>query len=97
MCIRDRSADIPDRIEFGQTQLSGGYRMEIKIPLAYMGYDRSNGGRFGIDIHINDDDDGGGRDGKLAWFATEDVSWERPSAFGEAWLLDRAVYLPAVR
>ena len=43
------------------------------------------------------DDDGGGRDGKLAWFATEDVSWERPSAFGEAWLLDRAVYLPAVR
>lgn len=95
--IGGTSAALPAGVELGQTQISGGYRMEIKLPLAFMGYDPANSGRFGFDIHINDDDDGAGRDGKLGWFATTDNSWERPDAFGPALLMDKVVYLPAVR
>ncbi len=95
--IGGASADLPAGVQLGQTAFNGGYRMEIKIPLAVMGYDAANAGRFGFDIHINDDDDGNGRDGKLSWFATTDNSWQRPDAFGPALLMDKAVYLPAVR
>ena len=85
---------MPSSLEFGQTQTANGYVIEIKIPLGTMGYQRSNGGRFGIDIHINDDDDGGGRDGKVGWFATVDDSWQRPASFGVGYLMDQVVYLP---
>jgi hypothetical protein len=46
---------------------------------------------FGLEVHINDDDDGGDREGKMAWFATEvlgDVAWDRPDAFANVRLGD---------
>ena len=91
------SAEMPSSLTFNQRIAGGGYVMEIKIPLAVMGYDRSNGGRFGFDIHINDDDDTGGRDGKVSWFATVDDSWQRPASFGVGYPMDRVVYLPIIR
>jgi hypothetical protein len=44
------------------------------------------GQRFGFDIHINDDDDGGDRDTKWGWYAPtgNDSSWQNPSLFGQA-------------
>ena len=37
---------------------------------------------------INDDDNGGGRDGKLAWNATADDAWQNPSLLGTGILAD---------
>ncbi|MEM8861291.1 MAG: glycosyl hydrolase, partial [Chloroflexota bacterium] len=67
-----------------------GYVLELAIPLADLGIT----GPFGFDVHINEDDDGNGRDQKLAWYAEEDVSWERPEAFGLAYVLRQNVILP---
>lgn len=61
---------------------NGGYRMEIAIPWSTIGTNPMPGGLVGIDVHINDDDDGGNREGKLATFATVDDAWDKPSSFG---------------
>jgi len=44
---------------------------------------------FGIDVHINDDDDGGDRNAKWAWYAPigNDNSWRDPSLFGQGILV----------
>ena len=42
------------------------------------------GKKIGLDVHVNDDDDGGDRDTKIMWFGTRDIAWQQPSAFGTA-------------
>jgi len=57
---------------------------EIEINMASVGLNIEE--RFGLDVQINDDDDGGDRDSKWAWFAPayQDESWNNPSLFGTA-------------
>jgi len=51
---------------------------EIEVNMASIGLNLEE--RFGLDVQINDDD-GGDRDSKLAWFAppNQDESWKNPS------------------
>jgi len=64
----------------------GGYRIEIKLPWTTLRARAPKAGGspqlLGIDVHINDDDDGGARDTKIAWFARKDNSYEMPRRFG---------------
>lgn len=59
---------------------------EIKIPLSELGI--SIGSPFGIEIQINDDDDGGDRDSKWGWVhpartdTDTDMTWQNPSFMG---------------
>ncbi len=57
---------------------------EISVNLASIGLRPEQ--RFGLDVQINDDDDGGLRDSKWAWYAPsyQDESWNNPSLFGTA-------------
>jgi len=57
---------------------------EIEVNMASIGLNVEE--RFGMDVQINDDDDGGDRDAKWAWFAPafQDESWNNPSLFGTA-------------
>ena len=57
---------------------------EISVSLSSIGLSPEE--RFGLDVQINDDDDGGDRDSKWAWFAPsyQDNSWNNPSLFGTA-------------
>jgi len=57
---------------------------EIEINLESIGLNIEE--RFGLDVQINDDNDGGDRDAKWAWFAPafQDESWKNPSLFGTA-------------
>jgi len=57
---------------------------EISVNLASIGLRPEE--RFGLDVQINEDDDGGARDAKWAWFspANQDESWKSPSLFGTA-------------
>jgi len=57
---------------------------EIRIRMSSVGM--PVGSKFGLDIHINDDDDSGDRDTKWAWYAPtgNDNSWLNPSLFGQA-------------
>jgi hypothetical protein len=64
--------------------ISGGYRLEIRVPWSTLGVTPAGDGLIGTDVQVNDDDDGGSRDSKKAWFATNDNSWQDPSLFGTA-------------
>lgn len=64
---------------------ANGYTVEVKLPWSTLGQGSvAVGALLGLDVHINDDDDGGSRDGKRAWFNTLDTSWQNPSTFATA-------------
>ncbi len=76
------SAPVPAGAEFEIAEADGGYRLEVKLPLAGLGITPGYGRLFGLDVQVCDDDDGGARDAKIAWFATADTSSQHPNVFG---------------
>ncbi|WP_211208929.1 glycoside hydrolase family 11 protein, partial [Cytophaga aurantiaca] len=71
-------------ITYSAVAKTGGYIVEARIPWSTLQGSPVIGQLVGMDFMINDDDDGGTRDGKLAWNATADDAWEDPSLFGTA-------------
>jgi len=71
-------------VEFAVGRADAGYRVEIKFPWATLGVEPSVGKKIGLDVHVNDDDDGGERDTKLTWRGKEDNAWQNPSVLGTA-------------
>jgi hypothetical protein len=69
-------------VTMAQVAGSGGVVYEIKVPWSTLGGTNiANGAKLGFDIHLNDDD-GGVRDGKMAWVAINDQSYLDPSKLG---------------
>jgi hypothetical protein len=73
-----------ENIEFAVMTTEKGYRTEIKFPWATLGRKPFVGMSIGGDVHVNDDDDGGQRDTKIACNDGEDNAWSSPQAFGNA-------------
>jgi hypothetical protein len=79
-------------VEFVISDTPEGYTLEVIFPWASLGeYDPMPGNLLGIDVHVHDDDNGGGRDRKLAWFTEVDQSWQDPSLFATARLTGEIV------
>lgn len=59
-----------------------GYRLTVFIPRVAVGI--QHGQPFGINVEVNDDDDGGLRDSKYTWIGQQDLdlSWTQPESFG---------------
>ncbi len=57
---------------------------ELSIDLSSAGIDVAS--QIGFDVQVNDDDDGGDRDSKWAWWSPSgnDDAWRNPSLFGPA-------------
>ena len=57
---------------------------EIRVKLSSIGL--APGETFGLEVAVNDDDDGGDRDYKFGWWALPDYDddWRQPSVFGKA-------------
>ncbi len=72
----------PVGVTAAQGTIPGGYTKEIAVAWSLLGVTPTNGTQIGLDIHVNDDDDGGARDQKVATFATTDNAWQDPSIFG---------------
>jgi len=64
------------------TRTNKGYSLETAIPWKTLGVKPIAGRVIGIDVQINDDDNGKERDGKIAWHAKKDNSWKSPQTFG---------------
>jgi hypothetical protein len=64
-----------------------GWAVEAATPLATYGIPAVEGTVIGFNVQLNDDDDGGGRDHKLAWSSVElasgEASWTNPQMFAE--------------
>ncbi len=69
-------------IQQTMTRSDHGMVLEASIPWRSLGVHPSAGHQIGIDIQINDDDNGNGRDSKLAWHAKVDDAWKNPQRFG---------------
>jgi hypothetical protein len=71
-------------VQYAFARTDKGYRLEAKVPWATLGTTPAVGKKIGLDVHVNDDDDGGDRDTKIMWFGERDVAWQQPSSFGTA-------------
>ena len=69
---------------------ASGYVKEIAIPWSELGIVPSAGLQVGLELHLNDDADGGGNDTELAWADIEDRAYDKPASFG-AIVLDTPV------
>ncbi|MBM4025475.1 MAG: hypothetical protein FJ280_08710 [Planctomycetes bacterium] len=69
-------------VQYAFARTDTGYRLEAKLPWATLGTRPAVGKKIGLDVHVNDDDDGGDRDTKIMWFGRRDIAWQQPSAFG---------------
>jgi fibronectin type 3 domain-containing protein len=70
-------------VVWAQTNITGGYRVELKIPWTTLTVTPAANNLVGIDVHINDaDTTRGTRDSKVMWNDTTDTAWSNPSVFG---------------
>ncbi len=76
--------DNPSGLDFVMVPTNEGYNVEIRVSWAFIGISpATNGSKIAVDIHINDDDDGGVRDKFIAWSDTQNLAYINPSVFGE--------------
>lgn len=69
-------------VTFSQGVKTGGYIIEIKIPWSTIGTAPVDDELIGFDVHVNDDDGGGTRDGKIAWHDAVDDAHAHPYGMG---------------
>jgi len=66
--------------EYAIVTTGTGYIYESKIPwTSIMGTGPTPGQEIGIEVFINDDDDGGDRDSQISWYGTSGEGWQTPS------------------
>jgi uncharacterized protein YjdB len=73
-------------IVFAMQNITGGYNVEVRIPWSTIGVAAVLGNRIGLDIQVDDDDNGGVRDAQMAAFATTSMAWSNPGLFGSVYL-----------
>jgi hypothetical protein len=59
-----------------------GYILEVSIPWSTIGFTPAVGKVIGLDIGVDDDDNGGAKEAQLASFATNGSAWTNPGVFG---------------
>jgi endo-1,4-beta-D-glucanase Y len=84
-------------VTFAKADPTGtSYVMEVKIPWSTLGASApAINALEGFEVMVNDDDDGGIRDGKMAWAATVDNTWQDPSLMGTVIMLGATCTSPS--
>jgi hypothetical protein len=74
--------------EYAIVTTGSGYIYESRIPwTSIIAEPPGAGDLIGIDMYINDDDDGTDRDTQIAWHSPEGAGWNTPSMWGTAQLV----------
>jgi hypothetical protein len=76
------SRPVPAGAVFDMVRTVSGYRLEARLPLDQIGVTPTCGQMFGLDVRVNDDDDGGVRDAEIAWNAQVNDDGQYPYKFG---------------
>ena len=74
-------------VNYSLVETANGYNVEVSIPWSTLGVNPAANDFIGIEVQMDDDDDGDGRDAKLTWFGIEDIAWSSPATFGSAQLV----------
>ncbi len=80
--IVEKAQHATQGVHSGIQMLNDGYRIEINFPWNTLTGEAVPEKVIGFEVQLNDDDDGGNRDAKLAWWGTTDIAYSDPSAFG---------------
>ena len=73
-------------INFKMYATATGYTTEIAIPWTTIGATPAIGKAIGIDVQVDDDDNGGTRDAQTTSFATNTTAYQNPSVFGTVYM-----------
>ncbi|OQP59226.1 carbohydrate-binding protein [Niastella vici] len=73
-------------INFNMYATASGYTAEIAIPWTTIGTTPAIGKAIGLDVQIDDDDNGGTRDAQTTSFATNTTAFQNPSVFGTVYM-----------
>jgi hypothetical protein len=78
-----------DGVEHAQVNTDTGWRIEMRLPwLSLQGSAPAMGDLIGIDVFINDDDDGGdSREAQVSTFSGSNADWQIPASWGTAILV----------
>jgi hypothetical protein len=71
-------------VQFATRAVTGGWVLEASVPWTAIGTSPILNGRLGLDVAVNDDDDGGTRDHKRSFHAAADEAYRVPELFGFA-------------
>lgn len=74
--------------------VSGGYIYEGALPWSTLGVTPTGNNYIGLDVHVCDDDNGGNREAKKAWWTLTDDSWQYPYLFASALLIGEGTAPP---
>jgi uncharacterized protein YjdB len=80
-------------INFRMYATGSGYTAEIAIPWTTIGATPAVGKAIGLDVQIDDDDNGGARDAQTTTFATNTTAFQNPSVFGTVYMMGSSRYL----
>jgi endo-1,4-beta-D-glucanase Y len=69
-------------VTFKRVDNATGYVMEMSFPWSTLTGTPAVNQLVGFDVEVDDDDDGGARDGKISWAASADQAWTDPSYMG---------------
>lgn len=73
-------------IVFSNYATAAGYTLEVAIPWSTIGATPAIGYAIGLDVQVDDDDNGGSRDSQMASFATNSTAFQNPGVFGTVYL-----------
>jgi hypothetical protein len=73
-------------INFRLYATASGYNAEIAIPWTTIGTTPAIGKAIGLDVQIDDDDNGGTRDAQITSFATNSTAFQNPSVFSTVYM-----------
>ena len=65
---------------------ASGYSLEVSIPWTTIGVTPTIGNKIGLDVEVDDDDNGGTRDTQMSAYATTSDAWSKPSVFGTGFI-----------
>ncbi|WP_018341567.1 glycosyl hydrolase family 8 [Cytophaga aurantiaca] len=82
-------------VSFAKVDNATGYVMEMRFPWSTLTGSPAVNQLVGFDVAVNDDDDGGARDGKISWAQSADQAWTNPSYMGTVILKGIACTLPS--
>jgi hypothetical protein len=88
--------DLLNGLDWAWSDTQNGYILEVEMPwlTAFKWMERYGvlqpefGQKLGFEVHVNDDDDGDGRDSNIGWFYEEDQAWTDPSTLGDMKMME---------
>ncbi|WP_020560129.1 sugar-binding protein [Thiofilum flexile] len=80
--VKGKGASLPADFKYTLEKTADGYELQAYIPWSLLGVTPAIAKRVGVEVQVNDDDDGGDREQKISWIARQAHADTDPRLFG---------------